>query len=288
MNTDLSDVLADWPYEPGQINVRVIRGINGEPKIQVRLDLGLLQMNLEGRPDGQRPNGCDSLLDYFERVLDGSLRLDPESLDPADSTPPTAPNAPPRKRQNAGDDGDIEFESVDDGDASELVLTPEQCKALRDEAAQYYHRYVALLVLEDFEAVVRDTSRNLRVAELCAEHAAEEEDRNALQQIRPYIHMMRARALASLSLRDDESKAAVLAIEIGLDAIRACYENAGDPSAFEESSEAQVLRSMREALLPKLPVSQKAELRERLRDALASENYELAAILRDELRLLDR
>lgn len=288
MNTDLSDVLADWPYEPGQINVRVIRGNDGEPKIQVRLDLGLLQMNLEGRPDGQRPNGCDSLLDYYERVLDGSLRLDAEGDDPADDTPPNAPNAPQRKRPKAGGEEPVDFDPADDIDDRELTLTPEQCKALRDEAAQYYHRYVALLVLEDFEGVVRDTSRNLRVAELCAEHAAEEEDRSALQQIRPYIHMMRARALASLALRDDESKAAVLAIEIGLEAIRACYENAGEPSAFEESSEAQVLRSMREALLPKLPVSQKAELRERLRDALASENYELAAILRDELRLLDR
>jgi protein-arginine kinase activator protein McsA len=40
-------------------------------------------------------------------------------------------------------------------------------------------------------------------------------------------------------------------------------------------------------LVPKLPSSQRAELQERLRAAIDSENYELAAILRDELRLLD-
>jgi protein-arginine kinase activator protein McsA len=41
---------------------------------------------------------------------------------------------------------------------------------------------------------------------------------------------------------------------------------------------------MREMLVPRLPSSQRAELEERLRAAIVSENYELAAILRNELR----
>ena len=53
-----------------------------------------------------------------------------------------------------------------------------------------------------------------------------------------------------------------------------------------EPNEVQLLRGMRDALIPKLPVSQRNELQERLRAALDSENYELAAILRDELRML--
>ncbi len=44
--------------------------------------------------------------------------------------------------------------------------------------------------------------------------------------------------------------------------------------------------AMREALVPKLPVSQKSELKQRLKEAIANENYELASILRDELRML--
>ena len=43
---------------------------------------------------------------------------------------------------------------------------------------------------------------------------------------------------------------------------------------------------MRDALVPRLPASQRVELEERLRAAIDAENYELAAILRDELRLL--
>ena len=34
----------------------------GSEKIQLRLDLGLIQMETPGRPDGQRPKGCESLL----------------------------------------------------------------------------------------------------------------------------------------------------------------------------------------------------------------------------------
>ena len=43
---------------------------------------------------------------------------------------------------------------------------------------------------------------------------------------------------------------------------------------------------MREMLVPKLPSSQRVELEERLQAALDDENYELAAILRDELRMM--
>jgi hypothetical protein len=142
------------------------------------------------------------------------------------------------------------------------------------------------MVLEDFDGVVRDTTRNLRVLDLLGEHAATESDRGSLEPNRAYIVMMRARAMASQALRDQEPKAAVLAIDQGLDALRAWFADRGEPEGFERSREVQVLQAMREALAPKLPVSQKAELRRRLNEAIMAENYELAAILRDELKML--
>jgi len=47
-----------------------------------------------------------------------------------------------------------------------------------------------------------------------------------------------------------------------------------------------LLLGMKEALVPQLPPSERADLKERLLAAISAENYELAAILRDELRLL--
>jgi hypothetical protein len=145
---------------------------------------------------------------------------------------------------------------------------------------------MALLVLEDFEGVIRDTSRNLRVIDLCAQHAETEGDRNAMEQFRPYITMMRARAMASQALKDNEPKAALHAIDEGLEALRQYFSEQGEPDLYEQSGEVQMLKGMRDALVPKLPVSQKSELKARLSKAIEQENYELAAILRDELRLL--
>lgn len=64
MSLDLNDLLRDWPHEPGQIKVRKILGADGKEKIQLRIDLGLIQMETSGRPDGQEPHDCESLLEY--------------------------------------------------------------------------------------------------------------------------------------------------------------------------------------------------------------------------------
>ncbi len=66
MNLDLNDLLRDWPHEPGQIKVRKILGGDGKEKIQLRIDLGLIQMETQGRPDGHRPHGYESLLAYHK------------------------------------------------------------------------------------------------------------------------------------------------------------------------------------------------------------------------------
>jgi hypothetical protein len=48
------------------MQVRIIRGDDGREKLQVRIDLGLMQLEMDGRPDGQRPGDRDSLLDLIE------------------------------------------------------------------------------------------------------------------------------------------------------------------------------------------------------------------------------
>ena len=53
-----------------------------------------------------------------------------------------------------------------------------------------------------------------------------------------------------------------------------------------EPPEIPMLEGMRDVLQPQLPISLRHDLEQRLLGALASENYELAAILRDELRQL--
>ncbi len=262
MSRDLTNLLRDWPYESGQINVRLIEGDDGEAKIQMRLDLGLLQMEYSGPPDGVRPHGYESLLEYHEAMVDEAV------MDLADA-----------------DHEDDDEQPLDD-DTPNYTLSSEDCRKLREEAVQYYHRYISLLILGEFMGVVRDTSRNLRVIDLCVEFATDEEDSQVLEQFRPYITMMRARAIASQMVSDEEPKAAMWFLDEGLAELKQVYEEAGRPEAFDASHEAQVLRSMKDELTRKLPASQRTELRRRLDEAVAMENFELAAILRDELRMM--
>jgi hypothetical protein len=70
-------------------------------------------------------------------------------------------------------------------------LTSSECQSLREEAVMYYHRYLSLFILGDYPGVVRDTARQLRVLDICSQHAAEEHDRLILEQYRPYIIMMK-------------------------------------------------------------------------------------------------
>jgi UvrB/uvrC motif len=63
---DIQPILDGWDFEPGSVNVRIVRGLEGREKVQMRVDLGLLQMEMGGRPDGTRPHGAESFLDHLD------------------------------------------------------------------------------------------------------------------------------------------------------------------------------------------------------------------------------
>ena len=246
---DLTEFLQSWAHEPGRINARRIVGADGRPKLQIRIDLGVLQMEMEGRPDGRRPEGFESLLAYQQDRLNQYCQQT--------------------------------------GRGSGFVLSAEECRALREEAVQYYHRYVGLFALGDYAAAIADTSRTLELFDLCHEFGASESDRAALEPFRPHAVMMQVRGEAELALGGGQPKQARAAIDRGLEQIKTIFEEAGSVDAYEQSSEVQLLRGLRDALVPKLPASQRVELQQRLQAAIDAENYELAAVLRDELRMLE-
>jgi hypothetical protein len=54
MSLDQNTFLKDWPHENGNIKVRKITGVDGREKLQLRVDLGVLQMEMSGRPGRRR------------------------------------------------------------------------------------------------------------------------------------------------------------------------------------------------------------------------------------------
>jgi hypothetical protein len=75
-NLDLNNLLEGWSHEPGQVKARKIVGRDGREKLQLRIDLGLIQMELNGRPDGQRPHGSESLLEYHQAKASAAKSVD--------------------------------------------------------------------------------------------------------------------------------------------------------------------------------------------------------------------
>ena len=66
---DLSIITDNWPYDEEEEanNVRKVAGIDGRMKSQVGIPGGVIQWELDGRPDGSTPYGCASVLEYCER-----------------------------------------------------------------------------------------------------------------------------------------------------------------------------------------------------------------------------
>jgi hypothetical protein len=62
---DIDQVLRDWPFQPGVISARLVRAADGREVLQMRVEMGLLQMETTHRPDGERPGGADTYLDYL-------------------------------------------------------------------------------------------------------------------------------------------------------------------------------------------------------------------------------
>jgi len=215
----------------------------------MRLDLGLLQMESSGRPDGKRPYGFESLLEYYE-------------------------NRRNVYRQEHGTDTDFKLPSED-------------CAELRNEALQYYYRYLSLLHLEDYAGVERDTARNLHVFDLIHKYADNEEDRLALEKYRPYVLMMNARARANLALQQNRPIESLRIIEETLDRIRDFLRKHDREDYFDQSGEVLFLKQLAQEIRGSIPRDPRDDLRKRMRKAVQEEDYELAARIRDEIRRLE-
>jgi len=269
-------------------------------------------MEVEGRPDGAKPGGFPSLLDFHLHELEIATSGAHAGTEAEGSKPESNADSGEsemisgaltdanNENENESEWGTVgeEREVAEDGGGGEdsdeegdekpvYSITTEECRAIREEAVQYYHRYIGLYALEEYDAVYDDATHNLQLIDLCRYYAEEDSDREAMEQLRLHTMMTRTRARAAGLSAAGQSKEAVEAIDHGLAEMGAFLESVGvSEDDFGEVGEIELLREMRDALIPKLPGSQKMELQERLKAALSAENYELAAILRDEIRMM--
>src|SRR6266481_278941 len=73
---DIDAALHGWDYKPGIVQARMLEATGGRKIIQMRVDLGILQLETSGRPDGTRPHGCANYLEYLQKQARSAERAE--------------------------------------------------------------------------------------------------------------------------------------------------------------------------------------------------------------------
>ncbi|MDZ7618464.1 MAG: UvrB/UvrC motif-containing protein [Patescibacteria group bacterium] len=235
---DIDHIFEDWPYQPGVVSARLLRAHDGRDIVQMRTELGLLQMEIEGRPDGERPNGSGTLLD--------ALMADAAAA------------------------------------GKQFMLDEDQCFELDREFLQFYHRRICWLALREFARAIADADHTLAMMDFGATHATDPQWMLLHEQYRPFVLFHRTQAAALLQLQTATPEEAIDEIDAGLARIRSLYEQLEAAGHYEEDELVEQLVHLRESLREEYHVGR--TLGEQLTDAIAAEQYERAALLRDQIR----
>ena len=231
----LDDILREWEFDPHSLSVRLVKGDDGRDVIQMRVDLGVLQMETQGRPDGYTPDGFATFLDS---VLD--------------------------------------FEKKD----QEFIMSEEQCFEADREFVQFYHRRISWLRLQHYHRAVEDADHTLSLMDVCRDHSPDEEWTMSHEQYRPFVLFHRTQAAALAALSDSDATLAISEINAGLKLMRSVFEEHEAEEEFDEDEMVLQLIKLRDSLKEDYVGP---TLQERLAQAVQTEQYELAAKLRDEL-----
>ncbi|MFN7730381.1 MAG: UvrB/UvrC motif-containing protein [Pirellula sp.] len=232
----LDEILRNWEFDPHALSVRLVKGDDGRDVIQMRVDLGVLQMETKGRPDGQPIEG-------FATFLDRMLKR--EENDP------------------------------------DLVMDEDEQFEADREFVQYYHRRISWLRLEHYHRAVEDANHTLALMDFCRDHSPDEEWTMSHEQYRPFVLFHRTQADALAALDEAGPEAAVAKINEGLIELKEVFTEHGAEDEFDEDEMIQQLCSLRDSLCKEHEIG--PSLQEQLVEAVKSEQYELAARLRDEL-----
>jgi hypothetical protein len=245
---DLRRVLQSWPYDPDD-DARFARGEDGRELLQVRTPLGLEQYETEGRPDGARPHGMESLLEYQLQRLAKA------------------------KAQNRERD---------------FALAPKECGELFNEGTLYYFRYVRLFQLKDWKRTVRDTMRNLQVFDLVRRYARREEDQQFLEKWRPYIIRVNSTAAVMLELERQSYDKALRLVNEAVERLEKLEEMDDETFRFEQERSLVALRELAAQIQKNRPMTELEQLENQLHRAIERQEFERAAQLRDRIRALKK
>jgi len=240
VNQDIDNALKGWEFKPGQMQARVVQAA-GREVIQMRVDLGILQMETGPRPDGASPHGFPTYFAYLQNQS--------------------------RVARKAGKD---------------FTLSEEQCQEADREFAEFYQRRICWLALGNFSRAINDADHTLAFMDFVRDHSPGEEYTQAHEQYRCFVIFQRTQAYAALEVEKKNPEAAIDEVRAGLDRLRTFFAAFQAEEQMEDDGMVQHLRKIEKSLRGEYKIE--ATLQEQLDLAVANEEYERAAQLRDALR----
>jgi hypothetical protein len=241
VNQDIDFVMEGWDYKPGMVQARLVQARGGRQVIQMRVDLGILQIETTAKPDGSRPHGHATYLAYLQE----------------------------QGRLAAKKDGS-------------LMLSEEQCQEADREFLQYYHRRVCWLALRNYARAMADADHTLALMDFVKGHSPSDEYLQAHEQYRGFVIFQRTQAAAALQVERSAPEKAVDEIRAGLEQLRGFFAAFDMEDEMEEDGMVQHLHKVEQSLREEYKIE--ATLHEQLEKAIADEDYEKAARLRDALK----
>lgn len=260
MSKDINPILDAWPADDGVVRARRIVTPKGEAFIQLRIDLGLLQMRLEGRPDGERLHGHDSMLAYLQ-ARSGPGRI-PVELSEDEKEEIVREMLQYYRRRVS------------------LIALADQAKRNKDLklAEEYYQR------------AIDDADHNLAMLDILVGSCTDAEFAADHEQYRPFILMHRTACVAERALLATQPDIAIETLKQGADTILdllGVNEMAAEQFEPDEQYAAMAENHPFVSELKRMERSIRREyrrpktLQEQLTEALDREEYERAASLRD-------
>jgi hypothetical protein len=242
VNQDIDFVLRDWDFKAGVVQARLVEAHDGRQVIQMRVDLGVLQLEVEGRPDGRRPEGHATYYDYLADRSRAAQR-----------------------------------------DGTSFILTDEESQEADQEFLQFYHRRVCWLALRQYAQAIRDADHTLSFMDLVKRHSPGDEYTQAHEQYRGFVLFHRTQAASAFHVEKDNPEQAIDELRSGMEKLRAFFVELGlEEQQMEEDPMVQHLRKIESTLREQYDIG--ATLHEQLEQAVAAEDYERAAQLRDQLK----
>jgi hypothetical protein len=150
---------------------------------------------------------------------------------------------------------------------------------------QFYHRRVAWLALRRHDRAIEDADHTLALMDFVRRHGDEEDYIASHEQFRGVVLFNRTEAAIALALEKRRPEEAIDALRDGVERLtnhqRTWWEQ-HDAAESPNPALIEQLRVYEQEIRKKFAVEQ--TLREQLDDAVAREDYERAARLRDQIR----